>query len=290
MMKENSLFLLELSSTGSGGIIGNQKRSPQQMPVVTETQLHQIASDLNKPSTSRGDINSSARNSKVMLAYNCSREANSVKGPSSSTPYRRSDIPPCVSPELLWQAPDTFSCLESLGASATNDTPYTIFGLNSADNGFERVRPYEIIALPNLLRLLFFFTQPLSEISIDSMDRSGVLTNSITNTNSLSRFHRSMSMGQGWPNQSITSKYMQGNSDNASGQNSKVILRRRNNSTCDGMSRIWLERSIEKQEFKCSRYCCRMSGDFFGGVFNCNLLNTMPHKNVEKKIVVMSTH
>lgn len=133
MMKENSMFLLELSSTGSGGIIGNQKRSPQQMPVVTETQLHQIASDLNKPSTSRGDVNSSARNSKVMLAYN------STKGPTSSTPYRRSDVPSCVSPELLWQAPDTFSCLESLGASMTNDTPYTIFGLNSTDNGFERV-------------------------------------------------------------------------------------------------------------------------------------------------------
>ncbi|KAG4079975.1 hypothetical protein HA402_006287 [Bradysia odoriphaga] len=203
-------WTLELSSTGSGGIMNNQKRSPQQMPVVTETQLHQIASDLNKPSTSRGDINSSVRNSKVILAYNCSRDA-AGKGPVSSTPYRRSDIPSCVSPELLWQAPDTFSCLESLGASATNDTPYTIFGLNSTDNGFER---------------------PLSEISIDSMDRSGVLTNSITNTNSLSRFHRSMSMGQGWPNQSITSKYMQGN-DNVSGQNSKVILRRRNNSTCD---------------------------------------------------------
>lgn len=140
MMKENSLFLLELSSTGSGGIL-NQKRSPQQMPVVTETQLHQIASDLNKPSTSRGDNNSSARNSKVMLAYNCSRDAaNCAKGPASSTPYRRSDIPSCVSPELLWQAPDTFSCLESLGASATNETPYTIFGLNSTDNGFERVK------------------------------------------------------------------------------------------------------------------------------------------------------
>lgn len=133
MMKENSMFLLELSSTGSGGIISNQKRSPQQMPVVTETQLHQIASDLNKPSTSRGDINSSARNSKIMLAYN------SAKGPTSSTPYRRSDVPSCVSPELLWQAPDSFSCLESLGASMTNDTPYTIFGLNSTDNGFERV-------------------------------------------------------------------------------------------------------------------------------------------------------
>lgn len=139
MMKENSMFLLELSSTGSGGIISNQKRSPQQMPVVTETQLHQITSDLNKPSTSRGDINSSARNSKIMLAYNCSRD--SAKGPTSSTPYRRSDVPSCVSPELLWQAPDTFSCLESLGASMTNDTPYTIFGLNSTDNGFERVNP-----------------------------------------------------------------------------------------------------------------------------------------------------
>lgn len=227
------MFLLELSSTGSGGIISNQKRSPQQMPVVTETQLHQIASDLNKPSTSRGDNNSSARNSKVMLAYNCSRD--SIKGPTSSTPYRRSDVPSCVSPELLWQAPDTFSCLESLGASMTNDTPYTIFGLNSTDNGFERVRSIFRPKQQSYINLLYL-SQPLSEISIDSMERSGILSNSVTNTNSLSRFHRSMSMGQGWPNQSITSKYMQGNNDSGAGQNSKVILRRRNNSTCDGMS------------------------------------------------------
>lgn len=86
------------------------------------------------------------------------------------------------------------------------------------------------------MHLIVHFAQPLSEISIDSMERSGMLSNSITNTNSLSRFHRSMSMGQGWPNQSITSKYMQGNNDSGSGQNSKVILRRRNNSTCDGIS------------------------------------------------------
>lgn len=152
MMKENSMFLLELSSTGSAGMMNNQKRSPQQMPVVTETQLHQIASDLNKPSTSRGDNNSSARNSKIMLAYNC---RDSVKGPTSSTPNRRSDIPSCISPELIWQAPDTFSCLESLGASMTNDTPYTIFGLNSTDNGFERVSSLFTVE-PRLFFVEFF--------------------------------------------------------------------------------------------------------------------------------------
>lgn len=140
MLKDNSLFLLELSSTGTGGILTNQKRSPyQQMPVVSETQLHQIASDLNKPSTSRGDVNGSYanRNSKI-------GSRDSFKGPApgtASTPYnRRSEIPACTSPELLWQAPDTFSCLESLGASMTNDSPYACFGFNFADNRSERVK------------------------------------------------------------------------------------------------------------------------------------------------------
>lgn len=143
MLKDNSLFLLELSSTGTGGILSNQKRSPyQQMPVVSETQLHQIACDLNKPSTSRGDANGSFvnRNSKIgAAAFNCSRD--SYKGgPTSSTPYnRRSEIPVCTSPELIWQAPDTFSCLESLGASMTNDSPYACFGFNFTDNRSERV-------------------------------------------------------------------------------------------------------------------------------------------------------
>lgn len=142
MLKDNSLFLLELSSTGTGGILTNQKRSPyQQMPVVSETQLHQIANDLNKPSTSRaGDGNGSSygnRNSKI-------GSRDSFKGvpppTTASTPYnRRSEIPACTSPELLWQAPDTFSCLESLGASMTNDSPYACFGLNFADNRSERV-------------------------------------------------------------------------------------------------------------------------------------------------------
>lgn len=224
MLKDNSLFLLELSSTGStGGILTNQKRSPyQQMPVVSETQLHQIASDLNKPSTSRGDVNGASygnRNNKI-------GNRDSFKGGptgTASTPYnRRSEIPACTSPELLWQAPDTFSCLESLGASMTNDSPYACFGFNLADNRSER---------------------PLSEVSLDSIDRSVYMADSSTNnpTNSLSRFHRSYSMGQGWPSQNLSSKFnMTGNiggggiGDSSGNQNSsKVVLRRRNNSTCD---------------------------------------------------------
>lgn len=58
-------------------------------------------------------------------------------------------------------------------------------------------------------------------------------------TNSLSRFHRSYSMGQGWPSQNLASKFNMtgggtGTDNNGSNQNSsKVVLRRRNNSTCD---------------------------------------------------------
>lgn len=57
------------------------------------------------------------------------------------------------------------------------------------------------------------------------MDRSGVMSESTHGT----RFHRSMSMGQGWPLpgkmnvQPSVAEYA-----------SKVVMRRRNNSTCDG--------------------------------------------------------
>lgn len=221
MMKENSMFLLELSSTGPSSIMGNQKRSPQQMPVLSETQLQQIASDLNKPGTSRGglsnDINSATnRNSKIGSTYNNGKGAFFSSGPS-----RRSEMPACISPELLWQAPETFSCLESLGVPTSQDAPYTIFDMNSMEPGFER---------------------PLSEISIDSTtDRPCGMTGSMTANpaNSLSRFHRSLSMGQGWPSQGIGSKYTPisnnlGCENMQAGQSSKVVLRRRNNSTCDG--------------------------------------------------------
>ena len=100
------------------------------MPVVSETQLHQIASDLNKPSTSRGIIGDGGAKGQK-FGYN----SGSGRG-FGSTPYRRSEVPP--SPELIWQAPDTFSCLESLGVSMTTETPYTIFDINK-DNGYDRV-------------------------------------------------------------------------------------------------------------------------------------------------------
>lgn len=76
-MRENATFLLELSSnvsnlpsdTGNvGGGLGPSKRSPQQMPVVAEHQ-HFSMSEMNKPSTSRGD-SSQQRHSRVGLRIN----------------------------------------------------------------------------------------------------------------------------------------------------------------------------------------------------------------------------
>lgn len=151
MMKENSLFLLELSSTGpaAGTILNQQKRSPQQMPVVSETELHQIASDLhNKPSTSAAaDVMGGKVTAKGMF--------------SASTPYRSGGVATMtageaataetVSPELMWQVPNTYACLDSLGCSvSTMQQPYSLFDLNGSGgglgdtglggNGFERVR------------------------------------------------------------------------------------------------------------------------------------------------------
>lgn len=229
MMKDNSMFLLELSASSPGhtsltNASGHRKVSPS-MPVVTESQLNDIAADLPKPSCS-SRVNSEA-------AYKLNKGAFGSRGPSfsSSTPfpsYRKAteNASNGISPELLWQAPDSFACLESLGASSmTNQTPYTIFDLNSATE----------------------CDRPLSELSIDSIDRSmgpgtSVMTSSTVSAanqiSSLTRFHRSMSMGQGWPSQPIQSKYIpsgfDGSQGQSSGAHSKVVMRRRNNSGCDG--------------------------------------------------------
>jgi len=144
MMKENAMFLLELSST-NGNLNGNQKRSPQQMPIVSETP---VRNDNNRPSTSR-DTNTS-RNSVVGCSNQQSKSKfnnkvlndvnnDNIGGRSiNTTPVRKnSTLPTCISPELLWQTPDGFSCLKYLGASITNDLPYEIFGLT--DNNYDRV-------------------------------------------------------------------------------------------------------------------------------------------------------
>lgn len=68
-MRDNAIFLLELSSSTSS-LLTNQKRSPQQMPVVTEDQLN-LFTDMNRPSTSRGDsVPNSNRNSRIGLKIN----------------------------------------------------------------------------------------------------------------------------------------------------------------------------------------------------------------------------
>lgn len=134
MMKDNALFLLELSSTNSSNISSTQKKSPQQMPVVSETQVI----DLNRPSTSRNSR-------EIRYSTGGGRPFSSGRNtfpngnfPSSSTPNRKgSNCLGNVSPELIWPAPDAFACFDSLGVSMSNELPYEIFGFN--DNGFDRV-------------------------------------------------------------------------------------------------------------------------------------------------------
>ncbi|XP_053950715.1 E3 ubiquitin-protein ligase highwire-like [Anastrepha ludens] len=227
-MRENASFLLELSSSAStlnttGGNVAagmnppnlgtSSKRSPQQMPVVVEHQ-HFNMPDLNKPSTSRGD---SARNSRIGLRMSGKF--------GSSTPYRKSFVGSSASPEHIWVAPETFACLESLGVKNNEDLPYEMFGLNTTDNGFER---------------------PLSEMSYESCDPNNyeIMTGSMntqagggggSNTGTLSKFHRSFSMGQGWAmaqqQGTLQLKNLAANADEA--QQTKVVFRRRNNSTSE---------------------------------------------------------
>lgn len=79
-------------------------------------------------------------------------------------------------------------------------------------------------------------------MSLDIASGSGggpMMNSSISSTsNLLSKFHRSMSMGQGWPSQSLTNRYSYQNDDNFDQQ--KVVLRRKNPlaSDSDGSSSL----------------------------------------------------
>ncbi|XP_055913946.1 E3 ubiquitin-protein ligase highwire isoform X3 [Eupeodes corollae] len=211
-MKENAIFLLELSTNNTNiPPTAASKRSPQQMPVVAEHQLNTL-SDLNlKPSTSRGDSTPNFnfnRHSRVGL-----RITGKIFG--QSTPNRKS-YTGCISPDFIWMAPETFACLESLGATVGDDLPYEIFGANAAD----------------------CYERPLSEISFESCDPNNfdAMTASGTahGSGTLSKFHRSLSMGQGWSNQQSFNIRTVVNNIVDEGQQQKVVFRRRNNSTNQG--------------------------------------------------------
>ncbi|XP_068159965.1 LOW QUALITY PROTEIN: E3 ubiquitin-protein ligase highwire [Drosophila tropicalis] len=204
-MRENATFLLELCSSSasmSTTVPALSKRSPQQqqqqqqqqmampMPIVIEHQHLGMGDLSSKPSTSRAD---SARSSRIGMGVGIASGRLSGK---FSAPFRKSfvGVPPST-PDNVWLAPDSFACLECLGTAGHEDLPYEMFGMGSAggggaggnDNGYER---------------------PLSEISYESCEPNNyeVMSGSMANQGStvapaggtLSKFHRSYSMGQGW--------------------------------------------------------------------------------------------
>lgn len=60
---------------------------------------------------------------------------------------------------------------------------------------------------------------------------SGALMNaSVTSNTTLSKFHRSMSMGQGWSGASLANRYSYQPEENSE---NKVVMRRKNNKICD---------------------------------------------------------
>lgn len=60
---------------------------------------------------------------------------------------------------------------------------------------------------------------------------SGLMNSSIANsTNPLSKFHRSVSMGQGWSTNAISNRYSMQPDEN---YENRVVLRRKNNKMCD---------------------------------------------------------
>lgn len=81
--------------------------------------------------------------------------------------------------------------------------------------------------------------QPLSDVSLDVGDGvafggGGALMNtSVASNTTLSKFHRSMSMGQGWSGPSLANRYVYQPDENSE---NKVVLRRKNNKICDAGS------------------------------------------------------
>lgn len=101
--------------------------------------------DANRPSTSRDERynghnlqnRNHQRNSINSNVGNNTNHRESWKSSPNNGLNRKADS--YDSPELIWQIPDVFSCLESLGASIPNESPYDGFGFNYAENSFDRV-------------------------------------------------------------------------------------------------------------------------------------------------------
>lgn len=203
--------VLMLTLFHCSAILGNQKKHSFQMPVVNEHQ----SIDPNRAGTSRNDGQFANRHVKNFRSH------------------RKSEVP---SPELIWQVSEMFLCLDSLGASVAKDSaPYD--RMSYAENSFDRVRfifyPQWMIRMANHIYLSY---QPLSEMSLDVGDgvpygSGALMTSSIaSNTNALSKFHRSISMGQGWSGQALANRYSIQPDENFE---TKVVMRRKNNKICD---------------------------------------------------------
>lgn len=101
--------------------------------------------DANRPGTSREERHSAhnlqnrnhQRNTANSNGSNNTNHRDSWRNSPNNGLNRKTDS--CDSPELMWQIPDLFSCLESLGASIPNESPYDAFGFNYAENSFDRV-------------------------------------------------------------------------------------------------------------------------------------------------------
>lgn len=76
----------------------------------------------------------------------------------------------------------------------------------------------------------------MSDVSLDVGDggpyaNGAIMNSSIASNNTLSKFHRSMSMGQGWSGPSLsTNRYGYQPDENCE---TKVVMRRKNNKICD---------------------------------------------------------
>lgn len=87
-----------------------------------------------------------------------------------------------------------------------------------------------------LTKIIYIFKQPLSDISLDVGDgvayaNGNIINTSVASNAHLLKFHRSMSMGQGWSTgSSLANRYGYQPDENSE---MKVVMRKKNNKICD---------------------------------------------------------
>lgn len=198
MIKENALFLLELSNNENENFIPHQKKSPQSMQNVRESV---------NPRFSGTSFN---YNGNLIPVKNRNRF-------SAQILERKSTFSENIeSPELLWPTPDIFSCFDLL-SSTSNDEPVEFADQNNGDA---------------------FGQRPLSEVSFDygnGVENMSIGSQISKFHRSMSMGHGWANSNLSNNNSNLGKKGFNGgkNEGNVAADAEKVVFRRKNRAACD---------------------------------------------------------